>query len=225
MIRSTGWVRGCPRMRLRSLAGHLDVLDPVNLRCEDGAVMIPRFITATATPLQEDDTLHREALEMHICAQLQAGISGLLIAGTMGAMQLLTDDVYRDLLTEATALSGGRCELMGGAGDTSFGRTRDRIAFLNTLRLDGVVVLPPYFIHYDQSELIDYYQLLAEECRHPLFLYDQPTITGCKLKLETVLRLAEHPNIRGIKCSDEPSYARQLIDRQPHGFRVILAAP
>jgi dihydrodipicolinate synthase/N-acetylneuraminate lyase len=187
--------------------------------------MKPRFITAIATPLERDDTLHREALEMHIRAQLQAGIAGLLIGGTMGAMQLLTDDVYRDLFTQSIALARGRCELLGGAGDTSFGRTRDRIAFLNDLPLDGVVVLPPFFIHYSQNELIDYYHLLAQESRHPLFLYDQPAITRCKLEMETVVRLAQHPNIRGIKCSDEPSYARQLIDRCADDFRVILAAP
>jgi dihydrodipicolinate synthase/N-acetylneuraminate lyase len=187
--------------------------------------MPPRFITAIATPLQEDDTLHKEALEAHITAQIQAGIAGLLIGGTMGAMQLLMDDVYRDLFMQAIPMARGHCELLGGAGDTSFSRTRDRIAFLNSLSLDGVVVLPPYFIHYSQSELVDYYRLLAQESRHPLFLYDQPAITHCKLEIDTVVQLAQHPNIRGIKCSGEPSYARQLIDRCPDDFRVILAAP
>jgi 4-hydroxy-tetrahydrodipicolinate synthase len=187
--------------------------------------MTPRFITAIATPLHEDDTLHNEGLEYQVSMQLKAGIAGLLIGGTMGAMQLLTEETYRQLFTRTTALARGRCELLGGAGDTSFSRTRERIAFLNELPLDGVVVLPPFFMQFSQDEVIDYYQCLAQESRLPLFLYDQPMISHCKLEIETVLKLAQHPNIMGIKCSDEPTYARQLIDRCPADFRVVLAAP
>lgn len=187
--------------------------------------VVPRFITALATPLHGDDTLHRDALELHIHSQLRAEISGLLIGGTMGAMQLLSDDTYQELFVQSVSMARGRCELLGGAGDTSFSRTRDRIAFLNGLPLDGVVVLPPYFIHYTQAELIDYYQCLASESRKPLFLYDQPQITRCKLEMETVVRLSRHPNIRGIKCSDEPTYARQLLDCCDPDFRVVVAAP
>jgi 4-hydroxy-tetrahydrodipicolinate synthase len=56
-------------------------------------------------------------------------------------------------------------------------------------------------------------------------LYDLPQRTQCKIEFETVLRLAKHPNIRGIKCSDEPSYARRIMDELGDSFRVIVAQP
>jgi 4-hydroxy-tetrahydrodipicolinate synthase len=66
---------------------------------------------------------------------------------------------------------------------------------------------------------------LAEEARAPLFLYDHPQSTRVNLALDTVVKLSGHPNIRGIKCSDNPSYMRQLLDLTGDRFRVILAAP
>ncbi len=186
---------------------------------------IPHLITAIATPLCADDTLHEEGLEILINEQLQAGIDGLLIGGTMGAMQLLTDETYCRLIHRSIALARGRGELLAGAGDLSFARTWQRMQFLNTLPLDGIAVLPPFFLPYDAEELFDYYHALADESRLPLYLYDVPQVTKVKLEMETVLKLAKHPNIRGIKCSDEPSYARQLIDLAGEHFRVIMAAP
>jgi 4-hydroxy-tetrahydrodipicolinate synthase len=184
----------------------------------------PRFITAIATPLNPDDSLHEEGLEIEIADQFNAGIDGLLVAGTMGAMQLLPDETYQQLVRWSLEFADGRGEVLVGAGDTSLGRTLERIRFLNEQRIDGVVVLAPYFTLPTQEELLDYYRALAEASRAPLYLYDIPQVTRAKLEIDTVLRLAEHPNIRGIKCSDEPTYARQLIDLIGDRFRVLMAA-
>src|SRR5205085_6899259 len=146
----------------------------------------------------------------------------------MGLMQLQSDVVYRDVVTTMTAQrwrGRGRVEIMVGAGDASFPRTRDRIEFLNTKPIDGVAVLCPYVFNFTQDELIDYYRALADVSKAPLFLYDLPQLTRCKLQFETVLELTKHPNIRGIKCSDEPAYARSLFDRVGHSFRIIIAQP
>ena len=78
-------------------------------------------ISAVTTPLHEDDSLHVEGLEAHLEEQWQAGIDGLLVAGTMGLMQLLTDRTYADLIEHALRISAGRGEIMVGVGDASLG--------------------------------------------------------------------------------------------------------
>lgn len=202
------------------------VQEPAPWQSSDGtAPLKPTFFTAIVTPLHEDDTLDTALLERLIADQFDAGIDGLLIAGSMGMMQQLTDQTYRRLVTRALEYGKGRGELLVGAGDTSLARTQERLAFLNTLPVDGVVVLAPYIWGFDQDELLGYYRALADAARAPLFLYDLPQTTHSKIELATALKLAEHPNIAGIKCSDEPSYARQLRDLAPEGFRVIMAAP
>lgn len=184
-----------------------------------------RFTAAIGTPLTEEECLHVEGLRLQMQSLLEAGIEGVLAAGSMGAMQLLTHPTYADLVRHITEIAAGKCEVLVGAGDTGLARTRERILYLNGFRIDGVAVLAPFFWNFSQEELIEYYRALADVSRAPLYLYDLPQVTHTKLSLETILTLSSHPNIRGAKLSCEVSFARQLIDRVDPGFRVIVAAP
>jgi 4-hydroxy-tetrahydrodipicolinate synthase len=182
------------------------------------------LFAAVGTPLQPDETLQREALEQHIADQWRGGMTGVLIGGTMGLMQLLTDATYCQLVEAGTRFAAGRGEVMVGVGDTSLARTRDRIRFVNEQRgIDGVVCLSPFLWKFTPDELIGYFATLADASRAPLYLYDLPGLTGTKLGLETVLTLAKHRNIRGIKCATELGWTRQLRDLAPDHFRVIFA--
>lgn len=91
--------------------------------------------------------------------------------------------------------------------------------------IDGVVVVTPYLWKFSQSDLIGYYRALADLSSKPVYLYDLPQLTGTKLEFETVIQVANHPNVRGIKCSGEWAWTRQLIDRVGDRFRVIPAQP
>lgn len=179
---------------------------------------------AVGTPLDADDGLHTEGLRVHLDQQAAAGVDSVLVAGTMGAMPLLTHTTYQQLLTESCRLWRSRGELLVGVGDVSFARTKERIGLANDLPLDGAVVLTPFFLKYSQQDLIAYFRELAAVSRAPLYLYDLPQRTGNPLSIETVCRLAEHPNIRGIKCSGEAGHVRRLSDAlSGSGFRVIVA--
>lgn len=186
----------------------------------------PYFIAAIGTPLDSHERLHAAGLRAHLEDQLAGCMDGVLVAGSMGLMQLLADEVYRDLLGRSVECVAGRCEVLVGIGDTSFARTRARLQFVNELKVDGAVVLAPFFMKFSQAELIDYFWTLAEESRAPLFLYDLPQRTGTTLGLELVLKLREHANIAGIKCSGDVSQARVLADAVAGSrFRVIFAQP
>lgn len=181
------------------------------------------FYAAVGTPLTESDELHVQGLEAHLNDQWQAGMTGILVAGTMGLMQLLADETYEQLVSRAVEFSAGKGQIMVGVGDTSFARTRKRIRLANQFELDGVVVLSPYLVKFSRNELISYFSSLADVSSCPLYLYDLPVLTGVKLDFETVLTLARHRNIRGIKCSSELGWARQLVDLAPPNFEVIFA--
>lgn len=181
------------------------------------------LFSAVGTPLASDETLERDALEIHLADQWRAGMTGALIGGTMGLMQLLGDATYRELIEVGTRAAAGHGEVMVGVGDASFTRTRDRIRLVNEHRVDGVVCLSPFLWKFTQDELVDYFKMLADVSRAPVYLYDLPILTGTKLTFETVLAAAKHRNIRGIKCSADVGWTRQLIDMAPKDFRVIVA--
>jgi len=184
-----------------------------------------RLITALCTPLAPDESLHQEGFEAHLDEQWRSGIAGVLVAGSMGLMQLLADTTYRTLAQEAVRLSRGRGEVLVGVGDTSFVRTVERIERVEDLAIDGVVILTPYLWKYTQAELVDYFRAVADRSKKPVYLYDLPGLTGIKLSFDTVEAVATHPNIAGIKCSGSWDWTRQLVDRVGDRFRVIPAQP
>lgn len=184
-----------------------------------------RFISAVGTPVTADQSLDHAAFEAHIEDQLQAGIHGLLIGGTMGLMQMLPDSTYRQLVEAAGSLHDSSCEILVGVGDTSFPRTLQRIELTNAQPLDAIVILTPYFYPFNEDQLVDYYTSLADLSRHPVYLYDLPEITKVKLSHRVVERVAEHPNIHGIKASCEADWSLELMERMGDRFRVIVAQP
>jgi 4-hydroxy-tetrahydrodipicolinate synthase len=187
--------------------------------------MRTHLISAICTPLNDEDSLHVDGLAAHLEDQWRHGVSGVLIAGSMGLMQLLDDATYRDLVRHGVGLSHGRGEVLVGVGDTSYRRTLHRIQYAEQFDVDGLVVLAPFFYPFGQADLINYFRALADQSQKPLYLYDLPVRTRTKLELETVLQLSQHPNIRGIKCSDEWATTRRLMDHVRDDFRVVPAQP
>lgn len=187
-----------------------------------------QLIAAVGSPLTLDERLHCSGFAAQLDRLWSAGVHGVFVAGTMGAGPLLADHTYRELAEQAVALSSGKGKLMIGASDLSAARTLQRIDFLNGFELDGVVVLPPFFMRFSQEELIEYYRMLACESRSPLYLYDLPQRTYAKIESDTILTLAEHANIVGIKCSGDIQEAQSLIsvlEKAQSEFKVIVAQP
>jgi 4-hydroxy-tetrahydrodipicolinate synthase len=185
-----------------------------------------RFTTAIGTPLNDDSSLHREGLAAQLDDQHRAGFDSILAGGTMGTMQALPDETWRQLASACAESASGRFELLVGAGDCSLPRTLERIAYLNGLQgVDGVVVLAPYLFTPAQAELADYYRALADASNTPLYLYDLPQLTKVAMTLDTVTELSRHPNIAGIKCSGPWNDSRKVLDTLGDSFRVIVAQP
>lgn len=175
--------------------------------------------------MTDDFSLHVAGLETHIEQQVSAGINGLLVAGTMGNKQFLTDEVWLSLAQESARIAAGRCEVLVGVGEASLPRTLSTIRRVVSLDIDGVVAVTPYVLKHSDDGLTDYYLRLADHSAKPVYLYDLPVLSGNKMAMDTVVRLLEHPNVGGIKCSDDYSWTRQLMDVAPQGKRVIVAQP
>lgn len=184
------------------------------------------LISAIGTPLDAEEGLHAVGLAEHLERQWTANIDGVLVAGTMGLMQLLSNRAYQELVSQSAKCWNGRGELLVGVGDASYTRTVERIRAVNETPVDGTVALAPYFIAFSQAELLDYYRSLADVSRAPLFLYDLPQRTRTTLEIPTILKLTEHPNISGIKCSGPIDQTLRLIhELQGSSFRVIVSQP
>lgn len=183
------------------------------------------LITAIGTPLDAAEELHVEGLERHLHDQWSSGIDGILVAGSMGLMQMHRDQTYHDLIKHSVDFSGGRGEVMVGVGDASFARTSNRIQVACRYPIDGVVVLAPYLFRFSQSEMVDYFCSLADISPVPLYLYDLPVRTNVAFDVATYEAVAQHPNIKGAKISGRIDIARELLNRLGDRFRIIVAEP
>ena len=192
-----------------------------------------KLISAICTPLDDEGRLHSEGLRLHLDDQWQAGIDGVLIGGTMGLLQLLADNTWQDLVQQGAATCRGRGEVLVGVGDCSFDRTRGRIEAVDGLPIDGVVVLPPYFLAFSSAELALYYESLADVSRRPLYLYDLPVRTRVKLDaplvpaqpllVDVLAREGADGNLDGI-FSLAPGWTREIVAAVAAGDHALAAS-
>src|SRR4051812_35629773 len=88
--------------------------------------------------------------------------------------------------------------------------------------IDGYLIASPYYTRPSQRGLERHFETLADHASWPLVLYNIPYRTAVNLTNETLLQLAEHPNIVGIKdCSADHAQSVEFISRKPSGFRVL----
>ncbi|HEY7156004.1 MAG TPA: dihydrodipicolinate synthase family protein, partial [Gemmataceae bacterium] len=90
--------------------------------------------------------------------------------------------------------------------------------------VDGVSVITPYFIHPTQQEIYDHYRRVAEQTRLPVILYNNPGLCGgVKIDVDTTARLAEIPNVLGIKdSSGDLQNTNEMIRVVPPRFSVLM---
>ncbi|AGB80811.1 dihydrodipicolinate synthase/N-acetylneuraminate lyase [Serratia sp. FGI94] len=161
---------------------------------------IDGVLTAIVTPFDAQGDFDPAAMRVQIRRQLTAG-NGIFCGGTNGEFFVLNEREKLALTQTCVDEVNGAAPVVGHIGEIS---TRDTIRLgkqVAALGVDAVSVITPYFIPLTQDELADHYRQVADALETPIFLYNIPARTGNTLQPETVRRLAQHPNIIGIKDS------------------------
>ena len=156
-------------------------------------------ITALATPFTAAGELDPGAWDRLLDAQLEAGTSAVVVAGSTGEAATLSDAEYASLVGHAARRIGGRIPVLAGTGQSGTAKT---IAQTRLARDSGagiaLVVTPPY-VRPTQPGLVAHYRQVSAEGGLPVVLYNVPGRTGCDLLPETVGELRDDPNIIGLK--------------------------
>lgn len=160
------------------------------------------FYTALGTPYLPDGTLAEAGFRRQIEQQIQAGASGVLVMGTMGLLGCVPETEYERVIRVACDAVKGRVRILVGATDNSLTRVKARIDVINRYPVDVVVLTPPYYEQLDDGLLVDFLGRCAAMTPKDVYLYDHVGITQHKLKFAMVKKLAQIPNIKGIKSAD-----------------------
>lgn len=153
---------------------------------------------------------------------LEMPIDGLILAATTGEGLTLDAAETERLVAVAAETAEGELPLLLGLSGSNTGAMARRIREIETWPVAGYLVTCPYYTRPSQEGLAQHFQALAAETERPILLYNIPYRTGVNLANETVLRLAEHPRIVGIKdCCAQLAQTFDLLRARPPGFAVL----
>ncbi|MGM0576211.1 MAG: 4-hydroxy-tetrahydrodipicolinate synthase [Myxococcota bacterium] len=177
--------------------------------------------TALITPFVDDRKLDEPKLRAHCQRQVDAGI-GLVPCGTTGETPTLTHGEDDRVIATAVEVADGKVPVIAGVGSNATRTAVDNTIRAKRLGADAALVATPYYNKPPQPSLLQHFEAVIEEGGLPVVLYNVPGRTGCKLTAESILELAEHPNVVGIKeASADMELFHTLVNYAPEGFRVL----
>ena len=159
-----------------------------------------RVLTAMVTPFAADGSVDLDAaagLAGYLVDEM--GNDGLVISGTTGESPTTSDAEKADLLRVVLDAVGDRATILAGVGTFNTEHTLDLAATAAKLGADGLLVVTPYYSKPPQAGILEHFRRVADSTEVPVMVYDIPGRAAVAIATETMLRLAEHPRIRGVK--------------------------
>ena len=183
--------------------------------------MITGSIVAIVTPMNEDGSLDFDSLRKLIDFHVEQHTDGIVIVGTSGESPTVNVDEHCELILVAVSHAAGRIPVIAGVGGNSTAEAVELTRFARQAGAQAGLSVVPYYNKPTQEGLYRHFKAIAEADDLPILLYNVPGRTVADLSNDTTLRLAEVPNIIGIKdATGNLERACDLIARAPEGFAL-----
>ncbi len=162
--------------------------------------MFSGTFTALVTPFRNGE-VDVEALEDMVEFQIEHGVSGLVPCGTTGETPAMSEEEDRVVVETVVRVAAGRVPVVAGTGSNSTDMAIKYTKMAQEVGADGSLQVAPYYNKPTQEGLYRHFAAIAESTELPLILYNIPGRTSVTISAETMARLAEVPNIVGVKDS------------------------
>lgn len=134
-------------------------------------------------------------LEYH----LQAKTDAIIVCGTTGEASTMSKAEKQAVIAFTTEVIAGRIPVIAGTGGNNTSEVIELSQYAESVGVDGLLCVTPYYNRTTQSGLIAHYQAIADSVQLPIIIYNVPQRTGVNVEPETLYRLSQIPNIVGIK--------------------------
>lgn len=183
--------------------------------------MITGSIVAIVTPMHEDGSLdlarYRSLIDWHI----QSGTAAIVAVGTTGESPTVDVDEHAQLISVAVEQCAGRVPVIAGTGGNSTREAIDLTRHAASVGAAASLQVVPYYNKPGQEGLYKHFRAVAEAVDLPVILYNVPGRTVADLSNDTTVRLAQVPNIVGLKdATGDMPRACDLLDRLPESFAL-----
>lgn len=155
---------------------------------------------AIVTPFSKDaSAIDRDSLANLIEYQIGAGVDGIVVCGSTGEAQTLTDDEYQRVVTFTKDTIKGRVPLISGIGTNATAKAVAYARLLEEIGIDGILVVAPPYNKPPQRGMIAHFEAIKKAASLPLVAYNVPGRTGVNLLPATLATMARQGTIVGIK--------------------------
>ncbi len=177
---------------------------------------------AILTPFKSDDSIDFKTFKLNLEAQLDAGIDGIVLAGSLGEASTLSNQEKKELLVYCKEVAMQRAPVIVNIAEQS---TKCAIEAANEAELngaDGLMLLPPMRYKADDRETIVYFKTVANNTSLPIMIYNNPVDYKILATLDMFEEMADTPNIQAVKESTRDiTNITRMINRFGNRFKIL----
>ena len=178
--------------------------------------------TALVTPFTAGGTVDEAAVRRLANRQIAAGVQFLVPCGTTGESPTLSRTEHRRVVELVVEAAADRVPVLAGAGGYDTRSVIGLVADMQRAGADGILSVTPYYNKPTPEGVYQHYRAIAESTPLPIVVYNVPGRTGCNVDVDTLCRLADIPNIVGVKeASLNMPQMCEICRAVPTGFSVL----
>lgn len=177
---------------------------------------------AVTTKFTNNDTLDLVNFEVNIKAQLAAGVSGIILGGTLGEASTLTDDEKKILIEKTVQIVQGKVPVIINIAEQSTKNAIEAAQKAKQFGANGLMMLPPMRYKADARETVTYFKKVANSTTLPIMIYNNPVDYGIEVTLDMFQELTECKNIQAVKESTRDiSNITRMRNRFGNRFAIL----
>ena len=174
--------------------------------------MLGDVLTAIVTPFREDGSVDFDSFQRLARHLVENGSDGLVVAGTTGESPTLSDRERLDLFRAALEAVGESHTVVAGTGTYSTAHSVHLSEQAEELGADALLVVTPYYNKPPQRGIVEHFKAIAAASDRPIVVYNIPARVVINIEPETIVRLADIPNVRAVKqANDDLAQARRIV--------------
>jgi 1-pyrroline-4-hydroxy-2-carboxylate deaminase len=156
---------------------------------------------AVTTKFTDNDTLDMPLFEKNIVAQMDAGVNGIILGGTLGEASVLSTEEKETLVKATLRIVAGKIPVIINIAEGSTAEAIRQAKLAQSWGADGLMLLPPMRYKTDRRETVEYFRTIANTVNLPIMIYNNPVDYKTEITLEMFEDLLDCPNIQAVKES------------------------
>ena len=177
---------------------------------------------AVTTKFTDNDTLDLVNFEVNIRAQVKAGVSGIILGGTLGEASTLTAEEKKSLIIKTVEIVEGKIPVIINIAEQSTKDAIEAARLAKAYGATGLMMLPPMRYKADARETVTYFKKVANSTTLPIIIYNNPVDYGIEVTLDMFAELAECDNIQAVKESTRDiSNVTRMRNRFGNRFAIL----